>query len=91
MLKQSTRTSKHANDQQGWQHDSSGLYFSLIWFLSLCIDQGSANSPGFQDDPPLLRTSKSDLHSPPSLERARSHPDHRQHRSPHVLKPCLRF
>ena len=62
-----------------------------IWFLSLCIDQGSANSPGLQDDPALLRTSKSDLHSPPSLERARSHPDHRQHRSPHVLKPCLRF
>ena len=48
-----------------------------IWFLSLCIDQGSANSPGLQDDPALLRTSKSDLHSPPSLERAWGHIDHR--------------
>ena len=60
-------------------------------FSSLCIDQGSANSPGFQDDPPLLRTSKSDLYTPPSLERARGHPNHRQHRSPYVLEPCLRF
>ena len=65
------------------------------WFRSLCKslckDQGSANSPGLQDDPPLLRTSKSDLYTPPSLERARGHPDHRQHCSPHVLKPRLRF
>ena len=61
------------------------------WFSSLGIDQGSANSSGFQDDPTFLWTSKSDLHSPPSLERARSYLDHRQHCSPNVLKPCLRF
>ena len=47
MLKQSPRTSKHANDQQGWQHDSSGLYFSLNMVFKSVYRSGFCEFSGF--------------------------------------------